>query len=404
MSTFDLTAYNAALKTLYSDQRVGQLRYEDNPLLALLPKDQKLFGKGLFSQPINYTPGAGASSTFATTLANQVVGSPVEFQIPRRKVYALGTVDNETLKASANDIGAFLDAASFVGDQVMRQAVDFLARSLYGSGTGTIGQVDGSVTSGVINLVDKTSAVHFEVGQVLEASTTDGGTARAAKGYVIAVDRDAGVVTVSATAGGSAGTPSDWADEDFLRVEGTRNVAILGLGSWLPTVAPTTGDAVFVTDRSVDPTKLAGVRFDGTGMSIDSALVRASHRIGREGGRPSHAFMSYETLSALVDSLGSKVQYTDLKGPANIGFKAVEIHGGNSTIKCIADRNCPPKRAYLLTLADWKLRSLGAMPEFDGGAAGMLLPDADAHQIRATGYGLLACEAPGHSGVVTLDA
>lgn len=403
MGDYDLTAAEAALKELYTDQRVGRLVYANNPFLARVAKNTRFFGKSM-PQPIVTSPGAGASADFAKTLANQQAPEPLSFDVKRRRGYAIATIDRETMLASESNIGAFLEASSFVIDMKIRELTNYLAASLYRAGTGTIGRVSGSVTAGVINLTHASDAVFFEKGMVLEASTTDGGSARAAKGYVIAVDRDAGKVTVSATAGGSAGTPTDWVDGDYLRVEGTRNATVDGLLSWLPKTAPTSGDSHFGVDRSEDPTKLAGIRFDGSDMPIETALVRAAVRLGREGGMPTECYISYDSYGALIDSLGSKVQYIEEKGPAGIGFTGVQIHGGPGAIKVFPDRNCPPQTAFLLTMSSWKLRSLKAAPHLATTGQGLLLPDGDAYQVRVAFYGNLVTDAPGHNAVVSLGA
>lgn len=400
---YDLTAAEAALKELYSDQRVGRLVYENNPFLARVPKNTRFFGKSM-PQPIVTSPGAGASASFAATLANQQAPEPVAFNVHRRRGYAIATIDRETMLASESNIGAFLESSSFVIDMKVRELTNVLAAGLYRSGTGTIGVISGAVQTGVITLSHSADATFFERGMVLEASATDGGSARAAKGYVIAVDRDLGKVTVATSAGGSAATPSGWVDADCLRVEGNRNQAVDGLLSWLPKTAPTSGDSHWGVDRSDDPTKLAGIRFDGGDLPIETALVRAAVRLGREGGMPNECYMSFDSFGALIDSLGSKVKYVEEKGPAGIGFTGVQIHGGPGAIKVFPDRNCPPNTAFLLQMNSWKFRSLKNAPHLATTGQGLLLPDGDAYQVRVAFYGNLFCDAPGHNAVVTLGA
>ena len=74
----------------------------------------------------------------------------------------------------------------------------------------------------------------MEVNQVLQANATDGGTPRAALGYVIARNVVAGTITVSATTwGGAAGSPTNWTGGDYLLVQGDNNATISGLQAWL---------------------------------------------------------------------------------------------------------------------------------------------------------------------------
>lgn len=50
MASLDLTSFNSALKVHYTAQRIEDMVYSDNPLLAMLPKMEDFGGKNL---PIN---------------------------------------------------------------------------------------------------------------------------------------------------------------------------------------------------------------------------------------------------------------------------------------------------------------------------------------------------------------
>lgn len=45
--SLDLTSFAAALKQHYTDDRIENMVYSDNPLLAMLPKMQDFGGKNL---------------------------------------------------------------------------------------------------------------------------------------------------------------------------------------------------------------------------------------------------------------------------------------------------------------------------------------------------------------------
>ncbi len=175
-----------------------------------------------------------------------------------------------------------------------------IAQSLFGNSTGFRGGI-ASISTGLITLTSSSDIVNFEVGMSLVSYSISGTTytqsTAAAIGYVVAVNRTAGTVTVSATQGGSAGTPTNWSvsfpnlgvqgDVAFGNITATTGfLKITGLAAWLPTTAPASGDSFWGIDRSVDVTRLAGVRFNGQSESIDEALVDASSLVAREGGMP----------------------------------------------------------------------------------------------------------------------
>jgi hypothetical protein len=174
---------------------------------------------------------------------------------------------------------------------------------MYRSGSGSIGQIASGQATATITLSDLEAVVNFEVGMTLVASTADGGgSVKSGTAVVTGVDRDLGTVTFAAALNTLIATI---AANDYLFVQGDYDGKIKGLQAWLPNNAPTTGDNFFSIDRSVDATRLSGVRFDGSAMPIEEALIAASSRVAREGGKPSHCFMSYSKYADLEKALGN---------------------------------------------------------------------------------------------------
>lgn len=407
MAFLDLTAMNAALKELYDGQVIENLVYADNPLMAMLKKKTDFGGK---YKPIPIITGAsqGRSATFANAQSNQSAVVVDSFLLTRKSDYSIATIDNQTMLASRTDKMSFLEGAKLLIDGAIRSITLSAASSLFRSGTGSIGQIAaGGITAGVITLSNPNDVVQFEVNMTLQANATDGGVPRAALGYVIAVNRSAGTVTVSDTGlGGAAGSPALWAAADFLLVQGDVNAKISGLAAWIPQVAP--GATPFYgVDRSVDVTRLGGVRYDGSAQSIEEAVIDASSLLAREGGKATHFFVSFASYSALEKALGAKVQYIDLKGPADIAFRGIQINGANSVIKVIPDRNCQPLTGYMLQLDTWTLESLGDCPQilrYGDGLEMLRVSNADAGEVRVGYYANLATNAAGWNCNVKLGA
>lgn len=402
----DASAMNAALKELYDNQTIENLVYNDNPFLAMLQKRTDFGGK---YKPVPIITGASQSrsSSFSNAQNNQ---SPVQiesFFLTRASDYSIAQIDNQTMLASRTDKMSFLEGSKVLIDGAISSITLSLASALFRSGTGSIGNI-GSISTGVITLSDPNSVVQFEVNMVLQANATDGGTPRAALGYVVAVDRSAGLVTVSTSYGGAAASPSLWAPNDFLLVQGDNNAKIKGLAAWIPSVAPSSSDNFFGVNRSVDSTRLAGVRYDGSAQPIEEALIDASSLLAREGGKPDVCIMSFSSYAALEKSLGAKVVYIDLKAPTNdISFRGIEINGANSRIKCFPDRSMVSKAAYLLTMKSWCLESLGDAPQilrYGDGLEMLRVYNADSGEVRVAYYAQLSCNAPGWNAYVSLQS
>ena len=184
-----------------------------------------------------------------------------------------------------------------------------LAVSLYRDSSGQIGQVNAEPAEAadtVIQLKEASDVTNFEVGMILNIwSAKSGGTQKSVDGSVtdlevVGVDRDLGTVTIDDPYNASGTIAAD----DYLFVKGDRGLKLSGMEDWIPEVAPTSGDSFFGVDRSSDVTRLAGIRKDGSALPIEEALIDAAARVGREGGKPDHVFMSYEKFAELEKEIG----------------------------------------------------------------------------------------------------
>lgn len=407
MGYLDLAAMNAALKELYDGQVVENLVYADNPAMAMMKKNTDFGGK---YKPVPIITGVsqGRSANFSNAQANQSAVQVQSFLLTRVSDYSIATIDNQTMLASKTDKMAFLEGAKLLIDGAIRSCTNSVASALFRSGTGSIGQVSGAPSAGVITLANPADVVQFEINMVLQAAATDGGTPRASLGYVIARDVTNGRITVSATGmGGAAGNPAAWASGDYLLVQGDSNAKCAGLAAWLPQTAPSSGDNFFGVDRSVDAWRLGGGRYDGSAQSIEEALIDASSLVAREGGKPKACITNFQSWGALEKALGAKVQYIDQKGPAEIAFRGIRVHGANTTIDVFPDRNCQPLTGYLLQLDTWALEGLGDVPQilrYGDGLEMLRVSNADAGEVRVGAYYNLRTNAPGWNCNVKFSA
>jgi hypothetical protein len=427
MATYASTSNQvAALKELYTgDDYMKDLVYKKNPLLALIPKDESPsgFAGKYIPVPLIFGTPQGRSPDFATAQANQTAPQLSSFFVYRVSNYQLATITNELLEATKDNAGAFINESKLVMDTAIRNISNDLALDLYKDGSGNRGQI-GSISSGVITLASSADVVNFEVGMVLVSYSISANTytqsTSAALGYVIAVNRYSGTVTVSASSGGAAGTPTNWSTSfPNLGVQGdvafgtlaarTSFKKVSGLAAWLPSTAPSSGESFWGVDRSVD-SRMYGVIAQNTSTeTIEEALIDAASLVAREGGAPDMCFMSFASYAALEKSLGSKVQYVDVRHEeADIAFAGIKVHAPYGPITIIPDRNCPAQTAYLLSMETLKFRSLGKAPHILTygleGLEGLRVGNADALEIRLGYYGNLICNAPCWNAVVQLSA
>lgn len=415
----------AALKELYTgDDYMKDLVYKKNPFLALVPKDESPsgFAGKYIPVPLIFGTPQGRSATFSNAQNNQTAPQLSSFFVYRVSNYQLVTITNELLEATKDNAGAFIDEAKLNMDTGFRNISNDLAHDLYASGDGTRGAIS-NITTGVITLADPNSVVQFEVGMTLVSYSVSGTTytqsTGAALGYVIAVNRSAGTITVSATQGGSAGTPSNWSTSfPSLGVQGdvafgsltqtTSYLKVSGLAAWGPQAIVSSSDSFWGVNRSLDSRLQFTIAQNTASETIEEALIDAAALVAREGGMPDMCFMNFASYAALEKSLGAKVQYVDVKHEeADIAFAGIRVHAPYGPITVIPDRNCPSRTAYLLQMDTLKLRSLGKVPHILTygleGLEGLRVGGADALEIRIGYYGNLICNAPVWNAVVPLS-
>jgi len=398
----NMTTFAAALKQHYTNERVENMVYKDNPFLAMLSKYEQFGGENL-KLPIKYGIPQGRSASFSDAQANKTNSQLKAFLLTRVSDYSLASIKNETLEASKGNANAFMEAATFEIDGAIEAATRSLAISLFGDGSGAIGQAASGTGTAVTSITLKSipDVTNFEVGMKIQLNATkSGATTGFAPGSttgveVTAVNRDTGVLTVASVAVTA---------DDYIYQMGDYDGKLSGIEAWVPASAPGSTDSFFGVNRSADATRLGGIRFNGSSLPLEEALIGAAARVAREGGKPDVCFVSYGTFADLEKALGSKVSYIDEKVNPQIGFRGILIHGPRGPIKVIPDQNCPSDVAFMLQMDVWKLYSLGKAPKIlDSDGLKFLRESADdAIEVRVGYYAQLGCRGPGYNARISL--
>jgi hypothetical protein len=402
------TNFGYALKNLWPQSRMAEMTFKDNPLLAMLPKKEDA-GGDVINVAVRYGDPQGRSAAFATAQANKGNQSGVKFALTRVSDYSLASIGNEVVEASKSNEQALLKAMDSEISGAYNSLVRSAAVKAYGSGSGKIGQIasSGGISGATITLATAVTGevssdiTNFEKGMVIVLSSTDGGGSLRNSGATLTisgVDRETGIITCSAniTTGIAAA-----ANGDYIFVQGDYDAALKGLQAWLP--SSVTATTFFGIDRTVDATRLGGIRYSGT-TTIKDALTKASMRAGREGANLDYYFMSYDDWGNLELELGSQVQYVDVESEAGFGFRGIKVNGPKRPITVLPDMNCPRALAFGLQMNTWKLYSVGKVPhiiDLDGNKF-LREASADAYEVRIAYYAQLGCESPGYNVRVAL--
>lgn len=395
-----------ALKRLYPQRRIENLVYQDNPLLAMIPKEGNFEG-AVIALATRYADTMGRSADFSTaqTRGQATNNNGVQFLVNRVKDYQLYTLETEAILAGKSDRGALVQTLDTEVSSALNNIGRSQAMALYRDGVGDIGSVASISGAGpfTVTLANPNDITNFEYGQMVVVSTGSTRTAilrNSGGGVAITgVDRDAGTFTI-------ATNPDTITAGDYLFLKGDRQVAAItantqwlrmsGLEAWNPSAAPTAGDSFFSVDRSVDASRLAGLRIDISAYNPEEGLVIALNRLAREGGRPSNLFLNYVDARNIQLALGSKAE-TVYQQVGDIGFSSIRIRGPKGDVTITPDQNAPSGVGRLLTLSTWKLRHLGDLVNVLDMDGSRLLREssADRFEGRMAFYGNLTCNAPG---------
>ncbi len=311
------------------------------------------------------------------------------------------------MEQTKSNAGAFVDEASRTLDNGFKNISNNMAFELFSGGTASRGTfaasgVSYSAPNVTLTLANSQQVVQFEVGMTLQASLTDGGAAlQNTPGTIDAiqltsVNRSTGVL-VGVVVQGAPQTSFATGTTNYLQVLGDIGIGgsstiagmlgLSGLAAWIPSVDPPTSDNFWGVNRSADPTRLAGLRYNASAMSISEGITNALAFANREGASPDLLVIDFLSYAVLVNELGAKVQYVQLEhDEVEVAFEAIHFHSAYGKIPVLADRSCPVQTCYALTMDSWKLRTLGKAPHIltygMEGLEGLRVGTADALEIR----------------------
>jgi len=373
-----------------------------NPVLGLMKKDTSL-GGDYWRVPITHTAPQGRSATYATAKTNAVGSGTKKFLVDYAPNYIIAKLTGDVVDRCKGNDNALLDAL----DHEMKGAMATMKRdircNLFGNYGGARGVV-GSISTVYCTLADPEDAVNFEAGMEICDAATDGtsGSLRDSGQAItlVAVNKSTGVLTAdenwSEIASMAAG--------DYLFVAGDFGIKWSGFAGWLPATAPTSGDSFFGVDRSVAPDVLAGIRYDGSGDTLEEAFVNAGSLGALYDAEATVGVLNPVKWGQLSNSISSKriemLTPNDATLKGRIGYKAIMIATPAGDVPIVADPGCPVGVGYLLDMGSWTAGSVGGDLVHIIDDDGLTLrrdPDSDGWLIELKSLGNFACDNPGRN-------
>jgi hypothetical protein len=422
VTAFTLANQDAFLKDVYTDEKILEQSFGDNPFLGFVQKSRgKTAGGRRYIQPVEYANPSGASADYGSAMTDSTVSKYLDFILSRMKQYQRIQINNELLYATEKKSDAFVQALKEF-DRGFKGLGEKIGRRLYRTQGGALGQLALTTTSTTtLTFSDNAACFNFTVDQVLQFSTTDGSGSLLDGGdttTVTAVDEESGTVTVADTL---ATKITGITTTSFVFQRGDYNACLSGLADWLPGDSSTRATLLAASfnniTRSVNPVRLGGVYLDGRPVGdLDAVIIKLVAKIVKYGGKTSHIFANPESISDLEILSNSKIRIlrevtTNIEGPNGelaIGFNGYVALCGGRKVEIYPDRNCPSNRLYALQLDTWTLWHTGEWINWTGEAAtGMRLrpsENEDSVEARLGSYQNLGCSAPGWNGVAQIQA
>lgn len=411
---------DALLKDYYTDDKLKEQSYGENPFFAFVKKERgQMAGGRRYVQPVEFGHPGGASADFAKAMTNGSASKYDDFLIPRKKQYQKVEVDHELMFATQSQRESFRKALDEF-DRGLKGLGEKVGRRLYRTQGGSMGRMaNTTVSTTTIQLDDTASVFNFHIGDVLAFSDTDGTGSLRDSGdttSVTEVDHENFTVTV---ADDLATKITGIAVTDFVFQDGDYNQCLAGLEGWLPVTDRGTmlSTAFNSVTRSVSPVYLGGVYMDGTAMGgLDEVIIKLTGKLGKYGAQTSHILANPESMSDLELLSNSKMRIVSEistkvigeSGDVLVGFSGYRAIVAGRSVKIYPDRNCPSTRLYALQLDTWTLWHTGNLINWLGeqytGSKLKMSEDADSAEARLGSYMNLGCSAPGWNGVAKITA
>lgn len=340
MANFNLTDASALFKQKYG--KISDNVYNSaNVLLGRIKKDYNFVGKEMkYPVPIGFSGGVGSGS-----LPSANIASYGDLTVTAKKVYAVCEVDRETIKASVNNEGAFVEATKHTVQKTVESWTRNASRILFGDSTGALGSFSGSAagtaTDPVLTITAATwKEANFEEGDYINVNSL------ASVFEVISVDASTKAVTLSRISGSDDLTMIG-AGTHVTYMQNSRNNDPNGLKKVCDATSSTLY-GITVARRWQSTQEAAG----GAGITVDR-MNKVMLEVQRKSGKvPDLIITSFTQYRKILNLLEDQKQYiveprsAELKG--KVSFKGLEFMSAAGSIGIFPERFCEDDRMYFL--------------------------------------------------------
>jgi len=394
MAQFSLTTASNLFKIKYG--KLAENTYNSaNVLLGRVKKDFDFVGKRMdIAVPTSFAGGVGSGSLPTANYA-----AIQDAVIEAKKMYAVGQVDREAIKASSSNEGAFLELTKFSTQKAVESWMRNMSRALFNDGSGSLGQFSGSASGTASAPVITITAASFKEANLEEKDYVNVNSLSSVW-EIVAVNPATRAVSLSRISG-SDDLTAIGAGTHTVYMQNSKDNDPQGLKGVLDATSGTLY-GVTVGRRWQAAAQIAA---GGAGITPD-ALNQGMMEIQRKSGKvPNLIITSFTQYRKLLNLLEDQKQYlldpraSDLVG--KISFRGLEFMSAAGPVGIFPERFCEDDRVYLLNDNHIHIKHRPDFGFFDDDGT-VFLRDAgsDSYSFRYGGY-LQSYIVPSFHGVIS---
>ena len=403
MANFNLQDASQLFKIKYG--KLSENTYNSaNVLLGRVKKQYSFVGRQMdIAVPTTFAGGVGSGSLPDANFAQTELA-----QITAKKMYSVIQIDRESVKASAQSEGAFVEMTKYAVQKGVESWMRNMSRALFNDGTASLGSGDGS--------------------------TTVTGAGSSVSPYVVVI-------------GAASWKEANWEEKDFVNynleatqlevvevVPASRTVKLVGTSAGLAALAAvgpvlTTVSFYMQKSRNNDPSGLKGILDKTPGAGVKAYSIDVARRwqasqlsaggaglttdlmnqqmleIQRKCGKvPNLIITSFTQYRKLLNVLEDQKQYiVEPRSPELVGkvsFRGVEFMSSAGPVGVFPERFVEDDRMYFLNDNFIEIHHRPDFGWFDDDGSVFLRTSGDSYEARFGGY-LEAYIAPPFHGVIS---
>ena len=394
MAQFSLTTASNLFKIKYG--KLAENTYNSaNVLLGRVKKEFDFVGKRMdIAVPTSFAGGVGSGS-----LPTPNYAAIQDAVIEAKKMYAVGQVDRESIKAASSNEGAFIELTKFSTQKAVESWMRNMSRALFHDGSGSLGVFSGNASGTASAPVITVTSASWKESSWEEKDYVNVNTLSSVW-EVVSVDPATRQITL-ARISGSDDLTAIGVGSHTVYMQNSRNADPLGLKG----VLDATGGTLYGVSVGRRWQASAQIAAGGAGITPD-ALNQGMMEIQRKCGKvPNLIITSFTQYRKLLNLLEDQKQYlldpraSELVG--KISFRGLEFMSAAGPVGIFPERFCEDDRVYLL---NDNFISIKHRPDFgffdDDGTVFLRDASSDSYSFRYGGY-LQSYIVPPMHGVIS---